>query len=221
MDHCKGIGSRKTYCNGTGAALKAAMEKWHGMGANETSSGTGKRKVGNCTVSNAWEKHALNARDHMLQLDHIVETVHHANDQSLAYLSTVWQIREDVKHGKPMKAIVANARKAGQKGAQVVVEKTGDTSPNASHPTQGRKEEVQVTVQLEGLKSLEEEDHDPAHSKESFPKVYVYLLGLVLPLCCLIVCLTLYCVLHKALPRALTPTTRAASPSKAPRCIKG
>ncbi|CCD11876.1 unnamed protein product [Trypanosoma congolense IL3000] len=138
----------------------------------------------------------------MSRLDEHVQTIHDAKLLTTSYLSIIYQMQEDVKHGKPMKAIVTNARKAGQKGAQVVVGKTGDTSPKASHPTAGEKEEVQVTVQLEGLKYLEEEDPDPAHSNESFPKVYVYLLGLLLPLCCLIVCLTLYGVLRKPRSRS-------------------
>ncbi|CCD16692.1 unnamed protein product [Trypanosoma congolense IL3000] len=200
---CLKISKSKTYCNGTGAALKVTMEKWKTADKRkkDTSSGSGSSRE-TCNVTDEWEKYVLNASTHMSLLDEHVQTIHDANFLTTAYFSVVHQMREDIANGKPMKAIVANARKAGQKGAQVVVEKNDPTSPNASHPTAGEKEEVQVTVQLEGLKSLEDEDHDPAHSKESFPKVYIYLLGLLLPLCCLIVCLTLYGVLRKPRSRS-------------------
>ncbi|CCD17109.1 unnamed protein product [Trypanosoma congolense IL3000] len=203
LTNCNKIGKGKTYCNGTGAALKAALDKWNGMDKRkkDTSSGSGSSNE-NCEVKTGWEERVRKAQEHMSLLDEHVQTIHDAKLLTTAYFSIIDKIKSDVENGQPMKAIVANARKAGQKGAQVVVEKTGDRSPNASHPTAGEKEEVQVTVQLEGLKSLEDEDHDPAHSKESFPKVYIYLLGLLLPLCCLIVCLTLYGVLRKPRSRS-------------------
>ncbi|CCD16831.1 unnamed protein product [Trypanosoma congolense IL3000] len=181
-DDCGGS-KGKRYCSGTGTALKEALEKWDGMGTNDTT--TGKRKAGNCTISSAWEKHALNARDHILELDHILETVHNASDQSFVHYSTVWQMREDIAKGKPMEEIVANARKAGQQGAEVVVEKSDSGTANETEKKSGNttspvEEEVKVTVQLDGLKF--DEENLTANSKESFPKIYIYLLAILLPL---------------------------------------
>ncbi|CCD12686.1 unnamed protein product [Trypanosoma congolense IL3000] len=192
--NCNGIGKRKTYCNGTGSALKAVLKRWNTTDKTKADSG------GTCAVKGDWEKHALNASDQMHQLDKNVQTIHEANLLTTSYLSIIHQMQEDVKNGKHMKEIVANARKAGQEGAKVVVEKQDDNTGDGTEKQSGKtaspvEEEVKVTVQLDGLKF--DEENMPAHSKETFPKFYIYLLAILLPLCCLVIGVTMFCILRR------------------------
>ncbi|CCD16307.1 65 kDa invariant surface glycoprotein, putative [Trypanosoma congolense IL3000] len=193
---CNRIGKGKTYCNGTGAALRAALDKWNTTDRKKavTSSGTTSET---CTVKSDWEEHARNAKEHMLKLDEHVQTIHDANLLTTAYFSVIDKIKNDIEKGKPMNEIVANARKAAQEGAKVVVEKPSADTGNDSHEsTKPVEEEVKVNVQLDGLQF--DDDNMPAHSKESFPKIYIYLLAILLPLCCLVIGVTMFCILRRA-----------------------
>ncbi|CCD13936.1 unnamed protein product [Trypanosoma congolense IL3000] len=213
--NCNRIGKGKTYCNGTGAALKAAMEKW-----NTTDRKTSDANGGTCDVKREWETYVLNASNHMSLLDDHVQTIHDANLLTTAYFSVVYRMEEDVKNGKHMKEIVANARRAGQEGAKVVVEKpvTNTVEGNETQPGQKNKpmeEEVKVTVQLDGLQF--DDESLPAHSKESFPKIYIYLLAILLPLCCLVIGVTMFCILRRArsTPAEKSISVEGATMSKA------
>ncbi|CCD12655.1 unnamed protein product [Trypanosoma congolense IL3000] len=199
LTNCNKIGNHKTYCNGTGAALKVALEKWNGMDKKKAA------ENGNCEVKKDWEERTKKAQEHMSRLDEHVQIIHDAKLLTTAYFAIVDKIKTGVENGKPMKVIVANAREAGQKGAKVVVGKLSIHTENDTHNTTKpllEEEEVNVNVQLDGLK-FDEDENGPAHSKESFPKIYIYLLSILLPLFCLVMGITLYCLIRK--PRSSHP----------------
>ncbi|CCD13472.1 unnamed protein product [Trypanosoma congolense IL3000] len=197
LEGCKGIGGSKKYCNGTGAALKEVLEKW---GKVEKAAGGNQ-----CDVKKDWEKYAHEAKDHMLTLDHILETVHSAKELTTAYLSTVHKMKDDVEKGKPMKEILENARKAGKEGAVVLVAKphpsTGENATAASETGGSDKveEEVKVNVKLDGLQ-FDEDESSLANSKDKFPKYYVYLLAVLVPVCSIALAAAIFCIIRRTKP---------------------
>ncbi|CCD13471.1 unnamed protein product [Trypanosoma congolense IL3000] len=201
LTNCEGIGKSKKYCNGTGAALKEALEKWESQGTNNTDS----RNIGNCNVKNDWEKHAQKAKDHMLTLDQQVQVIHDANLLTTAYFSVVDKMRDDVEKGKPMKEILENARKAGKEGAVVLVAKphpsTGENATAASETGGSDKveEEVKVNVKLDGLQ-FDEDESSLANSKDKFPKYYVYLLAVLVPVCSIALAVAIFCIIRRTKP---------------------
>ncbi|CCD13473.1 unnamed protein product [Trypanosoma congolense IL3000] len=202
LESCKGIGGSKKYCNGTGAALKEVLEKWGGKGNNN---GGDSRNIGDCKVKKDWEKHAHEAKDHMLTLDHILETVHSAKELTTAYLSTVDKMKDGVEKGKPMKEILENARNAGKEGAVVLVAKphpsTGENATAASETGGSDKveEEVKVNVKLDGLQ-FDEDESSLANSKDKFPKYYVYLLAVLVPVCSIALAVAIFCIIRRTKP---------------------
>ncbi|CCD15064.1 unnamed protein product [Trypanosoma congolense IL3000] len=159
---------------------------------------------GSCEVKKDWEERARKAQEHMSRLDWHVQSIHDAKLLTNTYFSFFGKLKSDIENDMPMKVIVANAREAGQRGAKVVVEKLSidtDDDPHNTNKPLVEEEEVEVNVQIDGLKS-EEEQNESAHSKESLPKIYIYLLSILIPLFCLVMGVTLYYLLRKPRSRS-------------------
>ncbi|CCD14465.1 unnamed protein product [Trypanosoma congolense IL3000] len=166
LAECNEVKTRK-YCGGLGDAIQTALEKWKIVSREGADAGSPI-----CTVQNEWESLVEAASDNMLQLDHVLGTIYHAKDVSLSYYSTVHQIRKDVGSGTSMKELLENARQAGQEGTIVMIQRKSG-GPEV-------EERVKVTVRLWGLYG---DSSSPTSSRNSLPKIYVYLLAGLIPLC--------------------------------------